>query len=43
MIAMNKTEYLNSCEHEPYYMKMVHTMAPRSNFGLTFPINIQLL
>ena len=24
------------------YIKMVHTMAPSSNFALTFPINIQL-
>ena len=41
-IAMNETEYLNTCEYRPHYMKMVHTMAPRSNFALTFPINIQL-
>ena len=42
MITMNETEYLNTCEYGPHYMKMVHTMAPRSNFGLTFSINIQL-
>ena len=42
MIAMNETEYLNTCEYGPHYMKMVHTMAPRSNFALTFLINIQL-
>ena len=41
-IAMNETEYLNTCEYGPNYMKMVHTMAPRSNLALTFPINIQL-
>ena len=41
-MAMNETEYLNTCEYGPHYMKMVHTMAPRSNFALTFPINIQL-
>ena len=39
---MNENEYLNTCEYGPHYMKMVHTMAPRSNFALTFPINIQL-
>ena len=42
MITMNETEYLNTCEYEPHYMKMVDTMAPRSNFALIFPVNIQL-
>ena len=42
MITMNETEYLNTCEYEPHYMKMVHTLVPRSNFSLTSPINIQL-
>ena len=42
MITMNETEYLNTCEYGPHYMKMVHTMAPRSNFALTSPINTQL-
>ena len=37
MITMNETEYLNICEYEPHYMKMVHTMAPRSIFTLTLP------
>ena len=41
-IAMNVTEYLNSCEYGPSYMKVVHTMAPRCNFALIFPINVQL-
>ena len=42
MIRMNETEYLNTCEYGPHYAKMVHTMAPRSNFALTSPINIQV-
>ena len=29
MIAMNETEYLNTCKYGPHYMKMVHAMAPR--------------
>ena len=29
MITMNKTEYLNTCEYGPHYVKMVNTMAPR--------------
>ena len=41
-IAINETEYLSTCEYGPHYIKMVHTMAPRSNFALAFPINIQL-
>ena len=35
MITMNETEYLNTCEYVPHYIKMVHTTAPRSNFALT--------
>ena len=42
MITMNETEYLNTCEYGPHYVKMVHTMAARSNFALTSSINIQL-
>ena len=42
MKAMNETEYLNTCEYGPHYMKMAHTMAPRSSFALTFPTNLQL-
>ena len=42
MVTMNETEYLNTCEYGPQYMKMIHTMAPRTNFALTSPINIQL-
>ena len=42
MITMNETEYLNACEYESHYTKMVHIMAPRSSSALTFPINIQL-
>ena len=41
IVMMNETEYLNTCEYGPHYLKMVHTMAPRS-FALTSPINIQL-
>ena len=37
MITINETEYLNICEYELHYMKMVHTMAPRANFTLTSP------
>ena len=39
---MNETEYLNTCEYGPHYIKMIHTMVPRDNLALTFPINIQL-
>ena len=43
MITMNETEYLNNSDYETHYIKMVHTMAPQSNFALTSPINVQLL
>ena len=42
MITMNETEYLNTYESEPHYIKMVQIMAPRSDFALTIAINIQL-
>ena len=41
IVMMNETEYLNTGEYGPHYLKIVHTMAPRS-FALTSPINIQL-
>ena len=41
MIMMNETEYFNTCEYGPHYVKMVYTMAPRSNFALTSAINIK--
>ena len=42
MIRINETEYLNIGEYGPHYVKMVHTMVPRSNFALTSPIDMQL-
>ena len=42
MMAMNEIKCLNTSEYGPHSMNMVHTRAPRSNFALTFPINIQL-
>ena len=42
MITMDETEYLNTCEYGPRYVKMVNAVTPRSNFALTSPVNIQL-
>ena len=40
MVTTIEIEYLNTYEYGPHYMKMVQTMAPRSNFALTSPINM---
>ena len=42
-MTMNETEYLNTSEYKPHFMKMVHIMAPRSNFALIFPRNTTLI